>query len=114
MDFTWNIAHSQLIVDNWLENGFWNERGISFLNPPSIEFLSLISRYPYVSFPCEAQLFPFVLAKALGEGHPQFLSYLGAGMAWCHRIALDLRPVTLSAHEKEPERTLGAFLPGFL
>ena len=31
-DFTWNTAHSQLIVDNWLENGFWNERGISFLN----------------------------------------------------------------------------------
>jgi hypothetical protein len=68
-DFTWNTAHSQLIVDNWLENGFWNERGLSFFNPPSIEFPSLVSRQPYVSFPCGAQLPPFVLAKALGMSY---------------------------------------------
>ena len=65
-DFTWNTAHSQLVVDNWLENGFWNERGISFSHPPSSEFPSLISRDPYISFPCGAQVPPFVLAKALG------------------------------------------------
>src|SRR5262245_50182174 len=114
-DFTWNTAHSQLIVDNWLENGFWNERGISFLNPPSIEFPSLVSRYPYVSFPCGAQVLPFVLAKALGVPvTPGFFHIWGlvwhGVIGWLVICGLLL----FSAHEKEPERTLSAFLPGFL
>jgi len=66
-DFTWNIAHSQLIVDNWLESGFWNERGLSFFNPPSIEFPSLVSRQPYVSFPCGAQIAPLCTGESFGD-----------------------------------------------
>src|SRR5215510_354820 len=114
-DFTWNTAHSQLIVDNWLENGFWNERGISFLNPPSIEFPSLVSRYPYVSFPCGAQLLPFVLAKALGvHVTPGFFHIWG--LVWHGVIGglLICGLLLFSASDQEPERTLGAFLPGFL
>ena len=112
-DVTWNTAHSQLIVDNWLENGFWNERGISFFKPPSIEFPSLVSRHPYVSSPCRAQLLPFVLAKALGVNvTPGFLhiwGLVGHGLiGWLLICVLLL----LSTHEKEPERILGAFLPG--
>src|SRR5215510_3299764 len=114
-DFTWNTAHSQLIVDNWLENGFWNERGISFFNPPSIEFPSLVSRHPYVSFPCGAQLPPFVLAKALGVNvTPGFFHIWG--LVW-HGIIGGLLIwglLLFNANDKEPERTLGAFLPGFL
>lgn len=37
-EFQWITAHLQIIVDNWLENGFWNERGISFWNPPPSSF----------------------------------------------------------------------------
>jgi len=114
-DFTWNTAHSQLIVDNWLENGFWNERGISFLNPPSIEFPSLVSRHPYVSFPCGAQLPPFVLVKALGGNvTPGF--FHSWGLVWHGVIGwlLICGLLLFSANEQEPERTLGAFLPGFL
>ena len=66
-DFAWSTAHSQLIVDNWLENGFWNERGLSFLNPPSIEFPSLLSRHPSISYPCGAQLPVYVLAKVFDK-----------------------------------------------
>src|SRR6266446_6435658 len=114
-DFTWNTAHSQLIVDNWLENGFWNERGISFLNPPSIEFPSLVSRHPYVSFPCGAQLPPFVLVKALGVNvTPGFFHIWG--LVWHGAIGwlLICGLLLFSTQEQEPERTLGAFLPGFL
>jgi len=114
-DFTWNTAHSQLIVDNWLENGFWNERGISFLNPPSIEFPSLVSRYPYVSFPCGAQLPPFILAKVLGGNVTPGVFHIW-GLVWHGVIGwlLICSLLLFSANEKEPERTLGAFLPGFL
>src|SRR5215831_3559602 len=114
-DFTWNTAHSQLIVDNWLENGFWNERGISFLNPPSSEFPSLLSRNPYVSFPCGAQLLPFVLAKALGVHVTPGFFHLW-GLAWHGVIGwlLICGLLLFNANDKEPERTLGAFLPGFL
>jgi len=115
MDFTWNIAHSQLIVDNWLENGFWNERGVSFWNPPSIEFPSLVSRQPYVSYPCGAQLPIFVLAKALGRNvTPGFFHIWGlvwhgviGGLLICGLLLFDV-------DGKEPERSLGAFLPGFV
>jgi hypothetical protein len=114
-DFTWNTAHSQLIVDNWRENGFWKERGISFFNPPSIEFPSLIARSPYVSFPCGAQVPPFVLAQALGVNvTPGFFHIWG--LVWHGAIGLLLicGLLLFSATEKEPERTLSAFLPGFL
>ena len=114
-DFTWNTAHSQLVVDNWLENGFWNERGISFSHPPSSEFPSLISRDPYISFPCGAQVPPFVLAKALGvHVTPGFFHIWGlvwhGVIGWLVICGLLL----FSAHEQAPERTLSAFLPGFL
>jgi len=114
-DFTWNTAHSQLIVDNWLENGFWNERGISFLNPPSIEFPSLLSRQPYVSFPCGAQLPPFVLVQALGGNVTPGLFHTW-GLVWHGVIGwlLICGLLLFSTKEQEPERTLGAFLPGFL
>ena len=114
-DFTWNTAHSQLIVDNWLENGFWNERGLSFFNPPSIEFPSLVSRNPYISFPCGAQLPLFVLVKALGGNVTPGLFHIW-GLVWHGVIGwlLICGLLLFSAHEKEPERTLGAFLPGFL
>jgi len=114
-DFAWITAHSQLMVDNWLENGFWNERGISFWNPPSIEFPSLISRQPYISYPCGAQLPIFVLAKALGRNvTPGFFHIWGlvwhgviGGFLICGLLLFD-------ADGKEPERSLGAFLPGFV
>jgi len=114
-DFTWITAHSQIIVDNWLENNFWNERGVSFWNPPSIEFPSLVSRQPYVSYPCGAQLPIFVLAKTLGRNvTPSFFHIWGlvwhgviGGLLICGLLLFD-------ADGKEPERGLGAFLPGFV
>jgi hypothetical protein len=114
-DFEWITAHSQIIVDNWLENGFWNERGISFWNPPSIEFPSLVSRNPYISYPCGAQLPIFVLVKVLGWNvTPGFFHIWG--LLWHGLIGLLLicGLLLFSAEEKEPERSLYAFLPGFL
>jgi len=114
-DYTWLTAHSQLIVDNWLENGFWHERGLSFLNPPSIEFPSLVSRHLYVSYPCGAQLPIFVLAKVLGvHVTPGF--FHAWGLVWHGVIGLLLiyGLWLFGADGKEPERSLGALLPGFL
>jgi hypothetical protein len=114
-DFEWITAHSQVIIDNWLENGFWNELGISYWNPPSIEFSSLVSRHPYISYPCGAQLPLFVLAKALGwKVTPGFFHIWG--LLWHGVIGLLLvcGLLLFSAEEKGPERSLYAFLPGFL
>ena len=114
-DFEWLTAHSQLIVDNWLENGFWNERGISFLNPPSIEFPSLVSRHPYISYPCGAQLPIFLLVKALGSSVTSGLFHIW-GLVWHGIIGLLLicGLWLFNVSRKEPERSLCAFLPGFL
>jgi hypothetical protein len=114
-DFEWITAHSQVIVDNWLENGFWNERGISFWNPPSIEFPSLVSRHPYISYPCGAQLPIFVLAKVLGRPVTPGFFHIG-GLVWHGLIGLFLicGLLLFDARGQEPERSLGAFLPGFL
>lgn len=114
-EFQWITAHSQIIVDNWLENGFWNERGISFWNPPSIEFPSLVSRHPYISYPCGAQLPIFVLVKVLGWNvTPGFFHIWG--LVWHSLIGLLLicGLWIFDPDGKEPERSLGAFLPGFL
>ena len=114
-EFQWITAHSQIIVDNWLEHGFWNERGSSFWNPPSIEFPSLVSRDPYISYPCGAQLPIFVLVKVLGRNvTPGFFHIWG--LVWHGLIGLLLiyGLWLFDADGKEPERSLGAFLPGFL
>ena len=112
--FEWNTAHSHVILDNWLENGFWNEHGISFLNPPSIEFPSLASREPYISYPCGAQLPLFVLAKTL-RLPITFGFFQTWGLLWHSTIGLlsIAGLLLLSAEQPEPERSLGAFLPGF-
>ena len=81
-EFQWITAHSQIIVDNWLENGFWNERGISFWNPPSIEFPSLVSRTSLYFVSLRSATTHLCPGESFGvERHPRFLSYLGAGMA---------------------------------
>jgi hypothetical protein len=113
-NFEWTTAHSQVILDNWLENGFWNERGLSIINPPSIEFPSLLSRQPYVSYPCGAQLPLFVLAKILGL--PITFGFLQIwGLLWHGAIGLFFIAglLVLGAARPEPECSLGAFLPGF-
>ena len=114
-DFTWITAHSQLIVDNWLENGFWNERGLSFLNPPSIEFPSLLSRHPYVSYPCGAQWPVYILAKVLDRPVTPGVFHIW-GLVWHGCIGLFLIGGLwlFDAKGQEPERSLGAFLPGFV
>lgn len=113
--FEWITAHSQLIVDNWLENGFWNERGISFFNPPSIEFPSLVSRHPYVSYPCGAQLPLFLVVKALGGRITSGFLHIW-GLVWHGLIGLLLIGGLwfFDANGKEPERSFCAFLPGYL
>ncbi len=112
--FEWNTAHSQVILDNWLENGFWNERGISIMNPPAIEFPSLLSRQPYVSYPCGAQLPLFVLAKILGLPIT-FRFFQLWGLLWHGTIGVVFIAglLILGVARPEPERSLGAFLPGF-
>ena len=114
-DFTWMTAHSQLIVDNWLENGFWNERGLSFLNPPSIEFPSLLSRQPYVALPCGAQLPVYILAKVFDRPVTPGVFHIW-GLVWhgCIGLVLIGGLWLFDAKGQEPERTLGTFLPGFV
>ena len=112
--FEWNTAHSQIILDNWLENGFWNERGISIMNPPSIEFPTLLSRQPYVSYPCGAQLPLFLLAKMVGL--PITFGFFQIwGVLWHGAIGLLFIAglLILGVARPEPERSLGAFLSGF-
>ncbi|HEY5867559.1 MAG TPA: hypothetical protein VI542_18715 [Candidatus Tectomicrobia bacterium] len=114
-DFTWITAHSQLIVDNWLESGVWNERGLSFLNPPSIEFPSLLSRQPYVSYPCGAQWPVYILAKVLDRPVTPGVFHIW-GLVWhgCIGLCLIGGLWLFDAKGQEPERSLGTFLPGFV
>jgi hypothetical protein len=60
------LAHSVTIARNWDHYGFWQLRGIAFWTPPSVEFLDLISRVPYSSFPVGAFLPAFLMAKFAG------------------------------------------------
>lgn len=114
-NFEWMTAHSQTIIDNWLENGVWNDRGLSFLNPPSIEFPSLPFRSLYVSYPCGAQVPLFVLAKILGlTVTPGFFHIWGALWHGAIGVALIAGLLLLDRHGREPQRSLCAFLPGFL
>ena len=114
-DFTWTTAHSQLIVDNWLEHGFWNERGLGFLNPPSIEFPSLLSRHPYIAHPCGAQWPVYILAHVLDRPVTPGVFHIW-GLVWhgCIGLLLIGGLWLFDAKGPEPERSLGTFLPAFV
>jgi hypothetical protein len=114
-DLTWTTAHSQLIVDNWLEHGFWNERGLGFLNPPSIEFPSLLSRHPYLAHPCGAQWPVYILAKVLDRPVTPGVFHIW-GLVWHGCIGLLLIGALglFDAKGPEPRPSFGTFLPGFV
>jgi hypothetical protein len=114
-DFTWGTAHSQLIVDNWRENGFWNERGLGFLHPPSIELPSLLSRHPYVAYPCGAQWPVYILAQVLDRPVTPGVFHIW-GLVWhgCIGLLLICGLWLFDTKGQEPERSLGTFLPGFV
>jgi len=59
----WLTAHSVCVTKNWIKEGAINLRFMHILNPASIEFGTLLSRDPYVSYPPGTFIPVFLLAK---------------------------------------------------
>ncbi|HTZ11248.1 MAG TPA: hypothetical protein VMD04_02565, partial [Candidatus Margulisiibacteriota bacterium] len=61
----WCTAHSVCVTKNWIKEGAFNLRFMHVLNPASIEFDTLLSREPCVSYPPGTFIIVFLLAKIL-------------------------------------------------
>ena len=57
----WITAHSLLIIDNWFEDGIFNNRFLGITIPNSIEFNSISERFPYISYPGGAQIIIYII-----------------------------------------------------
>ena len=66
----WMTAHSVCVTKNWLKEGAFNLRFMHILNPASVEFDTILSRTPYVSYPPGALIPVFLFAKIF---HPKDL-----------------------------------------
>jgi len=82
-DFTWLTAHSQIIVDNWLEHGFWNERGLSFWGPP--DYFSIFSPNVALEFP-PMMKFEICKTQICKSAHPLDLLSIGFCTSMVTRI----------------------------
>lgn len=103
------------MLSNWLDNGWWHERGISLLNPPAIEFPTLLSREPYLSYPSGAVL-PLFLVALLGKIPVTPGFFFAWGFVWYVLLGglLMVGVWCSSASCPEPERHMGTWLTGVL
>ena len=58
----WLTAHSVCVTKNWLKEGPFHLRFLHILNPASVEFDTLSSREPYISYPPGTFIPVFLLA----------------------------------------------------
>ena len=87
---SWLAASTIKFVNGWLKDGAVNLHFTNLENPPSIEFSTLESRIPYLSYPSGSTLFVWAAAKALGLNHIDisFVKHLAQRCMWVEVLLL--------------------------
>ncbi len=86
-DHSWLSGSTIVFATNWLREGIFNLRFLMLEDPASIEFSDLLSRSPYVSYPCGAPLQLYVLSLIIGKEPTPFILM---GLNLCHHLAISL------------------------
>ena len=116
---SWLSASTLKYVNNWLEETPGKLHYVNYESPDSIEFSTLVERWPYLSYPTGETFFVYCFAKMAGKAEIDlsFLKHLQLVCFWLELLLFALfvyRFLAGNGVVSEPGRVVAAFCTALL